>query len=61
MPIYAHPTKTRSEELVRVPWGIIEADGERPDITDDGVKGESETDAIDDDVLQDQLEALGYV
>lgn len=60
MPIYAHPTKTRPEELVQVPWGVIEADGERPDIVDDGGKGKSEADAIDDEVLQDQLEALGY-
>ena len=60
MPVYAHPTKTRPDGLVRVPWGIIEADDERPEITDEGVQGRSENDEIDEQILQDQLEALGY-
>jgi hypothetical protein len=60
MPIYAHPTKTRPPELVSVPWATFEADGERVEITDDGVKGRSEDDAIDNQTLQTQLEALGY-
>lgn len=58
MQVYAHPTRTRPEPLVRVPWGVVEAD-DRPRITDEGVSKTVDQD-IDEGVLQSQLEALGY-
>jgi hypothetical protein len=60
LPLYAHPTRIRPDELVRVPWAVIEADGGRPEIVDDGVSATPGNGEIDEQTLHDQLEALGY-
>lgn len=58
VPVYGHPTQMRCFELVDVPWGVVEADGDRPDIVDGSLRGVG-TD--DKSRSRDQLKALGYV
>jgi hypothetical protein len=60
LPLYAHPTGIRPDELVRIPWAVIEADDERPEIVDEGVEATLQDGEIDKQTLQNQLEALGY-
>lgn len=54
---YGHPTGIRAENLVKVPWHIVN-DGERIRVTSDAPRTLDEE--IDDNVVNDRLEALGY-
>lgn len=55
MRLYGHPRGHRHPDLVEVPWAVL--DGERRDVTDEGT---AQATAVDDDVVADRLEALGY-
>ncbi|MFD1513767.1 hypothetical protein [Halomarina rubra] len=55
MRLYGHPRGHRHPDLVEVPWAVL--DGERRAVTDEGT---TRTEAVDDDVVTDRLEALGY-
>lgn len=58
VPVYGHPTQLRCSSLVDVPWGVVEADGDRPEITDGRLRGVG-TD--DQNSSRGQLRALGYI
>lgn len=60
IPVYGHPTQVRSSPLVDIPWGVIEATGDRPDMTTGPVQdaGSGGTTNTRD---RDQLKALGYL
>lgn len=55
--VYGHPGGIRSKELVEVPWAETD-DGERREISDDGVRSSG---SVDSDVIDERLAALGYV
>ena len=52
---YAHPTGLRHPKLVTVPWAVLD-DGERRDVTDEGVKAH----VADDAEIDERLRDLGY-
>lgn len=58
VPVYGHPTQVRCRQLVDVPWGVIEATGDRPEITDGRVQGVGCSGDAD---TREQLSALGYL
>jgi hypothetical protein len=53
--LYGHPRRHRHPDLVEVPWAVL--DGERRELVDEGTTSASE---IDETVVADRLEALGY-
>lgn len=55
--IYAHPRGLRASPLVDVPWAVLDGDGERPEIVDDGIASIS---AEESDEMKRKLAALGY-
>lgn len=57
MRVFGHPSGVRNDELVSVPWAVVET-GERRDVTDEGVRSVSESES---DVMEERLEDLGYV
>jgi hypothetical protein len=58
VPIYGHPTRVRCRQLVDVPWGVVEAIGDRPEITEGRVRGIGSSGEADP---REQLGALGYL
>lgn len=58
VPVYGHPTQVRCPALVDVPWGVIESDDPRPEITEGGVRGVGREAT---DITETQLRALGYL
>lgn len=57
---WGHPSRTYTQELVKVPWLTIEEEEEdRPEITI--TKSTSEREIIDGSVVEDRLKDLGYV
>lgn len=58
VPVYGHPTQLRCSALVDVPWGVVEAEGRRPEITGGGLLGVGTDDLKG---TRNQLRALGYV
>lgn len=55
--ISAHPPNHRQPGLVSVPWGVLEADGERPNIVAEDATSEA---AAADEEVEERLRALGY-
>jgi hypothetical protein len=55
--VYGHPGGLRCSELLEVPWAVIDSE-ERKDIIDEGTESEGSTDS---EVIEDRLNALGYV
>jgi len=55
---YGHPYGVHTEELVKVPWFVVEGDERREVQCDPPVEAKNETDS--DEELEDKLEALGY-
>lgn len=53
---YGHPEGLHIDELVRVPWLVIDAD-ERPNIRPDTPEEQTE---LDDDMIKSRLQSLGY-
>ncbi|MDV7349647.1 hypothetical protein R3751_07640 [Halorubrum distributum] len=56
--LYEHYQNPRTKELCKVPWFVVDSQGSRRKVH----SGNSTqvADGVDDDVLSDQLEALGY-
>ncbi|ODR80575.1 hypothetical protein BG842_03890 [Haladaptatus sp. W1] len=55
---WGHPRGMYTEELVKVPW-LVHENGPRKDITTEG--SDEEMEAVDDAVVSDRLEQLGYM
>jgi hypothetical protein len=55
MRLYGHPRGHRHPDLVEVPWAVL--DGERREVTDEGT---NRAEAVEEAVVADRLEALGY-
>lgn len=55
---YGHPYGVYTEELVKVPWFIVEGETRREVSADSPIKENS--DSIPETELEDKLEALGY-
>ena len=55
---YGHPYGVHAEELVKVPWFVIEESSRRTIRSDPPVK--SDDNSVTDEELSDRLEALGY-
>lgn len=60
VPVYGHPMQVRCSPLVDVPWGVVEATGDRPDVTPGEVR-EAGSVGSTDTRDHDQLKALGYL
>jgi hypothetical protein len=54
---YGHVDGLRQRELVNVPFGVIEATGERPTVVEGAVHSQSKANT---DVIESRLKALGY-
>ena len=56
--LYEHYQNPRTKELCKVPWLVVDSQAGRRKIH----SGNSthDADSVDDDMLSDQLEALGY-
>lgn len=55
--IYGHPNDYRSPELIEVPWAVVDSKN-RKTITDDGAESSG---SMDSDIINERLNALGYV
>lgn len=55
---YGHPYGVHAEELVKVPWFVIQGSNRREISSDSPVESNDET--VSDEELEDRLEALGY-
>ncbi|WP_231186430.1 hypothetical protein [Haladaptatus sp. DYF46] len=55
---YGHPRGLRAPELVKVPWFVVEGETRR-DVTSDPPEEEDES-SLDEDMVEDRLQALGY-
>jgi hypothetical protein len=55
---YGHPYGVHTEELVVVPWFVVEGETRREMRADSPV--ESDGESVSDEELEDRLEALGY-
>ncbi len=53
---YGHPYGVHAEELVKVPWFVVEGDGRREVRPEPPVEQES----VDEETVDERLEALGY-
>ncbi|WMT06720.1 hypothetical protein NP511_15165 [Natrinema thermotolerans] len=53
---YGHPYGVHAEELVKVPWFVVEGDGRREIRSEPPVERES----VDEETVDERLEALGY-
>ncbi len=53
---YGHPYGVHAEELVKVPWFVIEGDGRREVQAEPPVEQET----VDEEIVDERLEALGY-
>lgn len=56
--IFGHPWGVYSEELVKVPWFVM--DGERRTITPEPPTTEQDTDSHSEDLIDQRLRTLGY-
>jgi hypothetical protein len=56
-PLYGHPPKFWRQELLEVPWAVLE-DASRKRTVDDGVHSSASQDT---ELMEERLEALGYV
>jgi hypothetical protein len=55
---YGHPYGVHTEELVKVPWFVVEGDARKTVRAEPPVEGDGE--GISDAELEDKLAALGY-
>lgn len=55
---YGHPRGLRAPELVKVPWFVVEGETRR-DIKSDPPEEEDQS-SLDEDMVEDRLQALGY-